>query len=508
MEGTQVEGDQEENNQNGAPMRRVPLSGLSHWRQFYVIGQTGLFTIAVLDQTAQLSSFIARGEIASALLYSIDIYEGRILDKSANSDLRARISGKIRRNVNELVEHYKSNILVLQRACVATSHFNLLYNTVYPRLEKDPLSRSIFLELLDEIISDELLDQPPASLFSQFELAVTKLPIDRLDIHQVITTCRQNQLFDGIIYVMNHALLDYSTPLEEMFANLQRFVNKEVLSDCEIVQGNKLLLYLNCCLAGRAYPFGYLPENLCELVPMETYKFLIQLRPKSASSLQSNAELASDCSFPNLRLLLKFDARQFLNVICTCGDAPLFANSDGRLKRLVDILVGIVESANEGELNELGCMLLPFITTLLQKSAIPKDIHLFMQLIQYVLTHPIVDLLRSVPEIDHDQILQLALPLPYTRDHSPGSPTSCPGTPIHFPGRPTHSTGSNTYYPGSPPYSFATPTNSTGSPINFPGTPSYPPGILITLLMPSSNLLASLATLLPTHLPTNLRDLF
>uniref|UniRef100_A0A915EJ34 Uncharacterized protein n=1 Tax=Ditylenchus dipsaci TaxID=166011 RepID=A0A915EJ34_9BILA len=100
-------------------------------------------------------------------------------------------------NVNELVEHYKSNILVLQRACVATSHFNLLYNTVYPRLEKDPLSRSIFLELLDEIISDELLDQPPASLvhdyltyliaegqFSQFELAVTKLPIDRLDIHK------------------------------------------------------------------------------------------------------------------------------------------------------------------------------------------------------------------------------------------------------------------------------------------------------------------------------------
>lgn len=50
--------------------------------------------------------------------------------------------------------------------------------------------------------------------FSQFELAVTRVPIDRLDIHQVVTTCRQNQLYDGIAYVMNNALHDFVGPLQ------------------------------------------------------------------------------------------------------------------------------------------------------------------------------------------------------------------------------------------------------------------------------------------------------
>lgn len=109
-----------------------------------------------------------------------------------------------------------------------------------------------------------------------------------------------------------------------MCENLRQFVNKEVFTDFEIEQGNKLLLYLNCCLAGRAYPFGNLPENMVDIVPIETYKFLVQLKNRNVENYEINLE-----SFPNLRLLLKFDATQFLNVICTCADSPIFVNSDG-----------------------------------------------------------------------------------------------------------------------------------------------------------------------------------
>lgn len=58
--------------------------------------------------------------------------------------------------------------------------------------------------------------------FSQFELAVTRVPIDRLDIHQVITTCRQNQLYDGIAYVMNNALHDFVGPLQVCYSTFSR----------------------------------------------------------------------------------------------------------------------------------------------------------------------------------------------------------------------------------------------------------------------------------------------
>lgn len=54
------------------------------------------------------------------------------------------------------------------RVCTSTSHFDLLYNTVYRILEKDPLARSIFLELLEEFVSDGLLDQPPPALIHDF----------------------------------------------------------------------------------------------------------------------------------------------------------------------------------------------------------------------------------------------------------------------------------------------------------------------------------------------------
>uniref|UniRef100_A0A914MEX0 Vacuolar protein sorting-associated protein 8 central domain-containing protein n=1 Tax=Meloidogyne incognita TaxID=6306 RepID=A0A914MEX0_MELIC len=207
-----------------------------------------------------------------------------------------------------------------------------------------------------------------------------------------------------------------------------------------IVQGNKLLLYLSCCLVGRAYPHGDLPdENLALTVPLETYKFIVQLRSSfSTSSRSSSPQNISTKfnelqSFPHLNILLKFDALQFFNVISTCADAPVFAKCEGRLKRLVDMLISkcVEEEDEENEdidlINELGPLLITFINGLLQKGAIPKDVYLFTELIervflrrafpslrvQKVVEQSAVELLRLVPEIDLDKILEIAQPVPY-----------------------------------------------------------------------------------------------
>jgi hypothetical protein len=188
------------------------------------------------------------------------------------------------------------------------------------------------LELLEEFVAESQLFEPPPTLMSDymtyvlsegqlslFETAVTHTPIASLDLNQVMITCRQNQLFDGLIYVMNNAFLDYIGPLEEMCENLAKFAYKSVFSDAEIACGNKILLYLSCCLAGRAFPYGQLPPELVDVVPLETYKFMISIRSKDPNNEER---------FPNLRLFLSFDAQQFLNVICTCSDASLFATSN------------------------------------------------------------------------------------------------------------------------------------------------------------------------------------
>uniref|UniRef100_A0A914D570 Vacuolar protein sorting-associated protein 8 central domain-containing protein n=1 Tax=Acrobeloides nanus TaxID=290746 RepID=A0A914D570_9BILA len=424
--------------------------------QVYVIGQDALWSITLLDQVAQLELLEEKDDIASALLYITDIYTGRVRDRTRNSDLRNRVSkrlielvirllnltieGLTNGKIAELVDHYKRHISILLRVCTSTSHFDLLYNTVYRRLEKDPLARSIFLELMEEFISEGLLDQPPPALIhdflshliaegqlSQFESAVTNVPIDRLDIHQVITTCRQNQLFDGIAYVMNNALFDYIGPMEEMFENLRNFADKGLLSDCEIAQGNKLLLYLSCCLAGRGYPHGTLHEHLIEVVPFETYKFMVALHPNKSSIPTSSADTNGYTieNYPHLRLLLKFDAQQFFNVICTCVDAPIFANDPGRLKRFVDILLSIIEA---DEWDEYASLLLAFVVHLLQKNVIPIELSTLDKIIevslrpkpygvrtQEMIEQNVIDLVNMVPELNQEKILEMAQEVSYVQ---------------------------------------------------------------------------------------------
>lgn len=120
-----------------------------------------------------------------------------------------------------------------------------------------------------------------------------------------------------------------------MFESLKSFVDKEVYTDLEINQGNKILLYINCCLSGRQYSFGtLLDEQLINIVPISVYKMLVQLHPQFNISIKQNNDfieekasghiLETNLTYPYLRLLLKFDCAQFLNVISTCIDAPVF----------------------------------------------------------------------------------------------------------------------------------------------------------------------------------------
>ncbi len=80
--------------------------------------------------------------------------------------------------------------------------------------------------------------------------------------HQVMTVCRLHGLYDGIFYVYNNGLLDYVTPLEELLRELADAIEKKKpLSQRNVDLGNKILVYVSCCLAGRAFPHGDIPKE-------------------------------------------------------------------------------------------------------------------------------------------------------------------------------------------------------------------------------------------------------
>ena len=104
----------------------------------------------------------------------------------------------------------------------------------------------------------------------------------------------------------------------------------------EIKLGNKLLVYISCCLAGRAYPYGDIANEQVARVKHEVQACLETLHSKKAKD--------DELAYPHLRTLLSFDTQGLLNVLSMAFEEPEFNTDLGRLhkQRLVKILLDIM----------------------------------------------------------------------------------------------------------------------------------------------------------------------
>ena len=157
---------------------------------------------------------------------------------------------------------------------------------------------------------------------------------------KVTTVCRQRCLWEALIHLQTAALGDFAAPIHQLVPLLQTFLTdaawKDTLPrDC-IRLGNAILVYASCCLAGRGFPRGELPEGISQRAKSEVLRALLSQH----SSLASDSER----QYPYLRALLRFDSRGFLDVIAIAFQEPEFKSEMGlrQRQRLVDILMGIV----------------------------------------------------------------------------------------------------------------------------------------------------------------------
>ena len=68
-----------------------------------------------------------------------------------------------------------------------------------------------------------------------------------------------------------------------------------------------MFTFHSCCLAGRAYPLGDIPEDLVSVVKLNVFESLTCSHTKNKSP--------DEQMYPYLRTLLSFDTREFLNVL-------------------------------------------------------------------------------------------------------------------------------------------------------------------------------------------------
>ncbi|KAL4217419.1 Vacuolar protein sorting-associated protein 8 [Mactra antiquata] len=345
---------------------------VSHGGQLFLLGTKTVHVYSLRTWRERIEVLVNESRYQDALALALSFYEGKakavvglsgpsLKKKEVVADLMLDIlfqyvdlsmtqycpeKGKI----EELEDYYQVIVPVCVEYCLHLDRMDILFGRIYERFGADMIAIGTFLECLEPyIINDKLRSMPPTvmkdfvthyeekSMLESVEACIVHMDVTSLDIHHVVHLCWSHGLYDAIIYVYNKGMFDYTTPLEELLSTLKAAVDTgKQLSDHQVRLGNKLLVYISCCLAGRAYPLGDIPEDHVHKVKVEVFD--------SLTCRQSKSSPDGELPYPYLRTLLGFDTREFLNVLSLAFEEEEFNTPDGIKKRqhLVDILLQVM----------------------------------------------------------------------------------------------------------------------------------------------------------------------
>ncbi|XP_073929720.1 vacuolar protein sorting-associated protein 8 homolog isoform X4 [Castor canadensis] len=265
--------------------------------------------------------------------------------------------------IQVMEQHFQDMVPVIVDYCLLLQRKDLLFSQMYDKLSENSVAKGVFLECLEPyILSDKLVGITPQvmkdlivhfqdkKLMENVEALIVHMDITSLDIQQVVLMCWENRLYDAMIYVYNRGMNEFISPMEKLFRVIAPPLNAgKTLTDEQVVMGNKLLVYISCCLAGRAYPLGDIPEDLVPLVKNQVFEFLIRLHSTEASPEEE--------IYPYVRTLLHFDTREFLNVLAlTFEDFKNDKQAVEYQQRIVDILLKVMVENSDFTPSQVGCL--------------------------------------------------------------------------------------------------------------------------------------------------------
>uniref|UniRef100_A0A8C5TSH0 VPS8 subunit of CORVET complex n=1 Tax=Malurus cyaneus samueli TaxID=2593467 RepID=A0A8C5TSH0_9PASS len=239
--------------------------------------------------------------------------------------------------IQVMEQHFQDVVPVIVDYCLLLQRMDLLFNQIYDKMSENSVAKGIFLECLEpyilsdklmgitaQVMKDLLLHFQDKNRLENLEACIVHMDITSLDIQQVVLLCWENRLYDAMIYVYNSGMNDFISPMEV---------------------GEVLL----CCLAGRAYPLGDIPEDLVPLVKNQVFEFLIRLHSAEGS--------ADEEVYPYVRTLLHFDTREFLNVLAlTFEDFKNDKQAVEYQQRIVDILLKVMVENSDFTPSQVGCL--------------------------------------------------------------------------------------------------------------------------------------------------------
>ncbi|KAK4298989.1 hypothetical protein Pmani_028696 [Petrolisthes manimaculis] len=353
--------------------------------QVLLLGTKSFQVVTVRSWEDRLDHLVRGGHSREALQLALDIYQDKasavvgfkqkkekrqqvvqekirlLLDQYLDS---AQATLPDRGNLAVLTQHYSHVVSLGVKVAVGAGLEDVLFGRMWKTFSEDGVAKGIFLEALEPyILSDQLPDMSPSitqcllshqeasGRLQAAEACIVHLSVISLDLHQAMTLCWSHGLYDAIFYIYTRGMKDFVTPLEELVTVLCNAMDSgNTLTNNQVMLGNKILVYVSCCLAGRAYPHGDIAKQELQQVKHEVFKCLTSLHSKNAK--------ATENSYPFLRTLLRFDTREFLNVLALAFEEAEFTSELGmqQRQRVVDILIQVMVEGQGFGPTQLGSL--------------------------------------------------------------------------------------------------------------------------------------------------------
>ncbi|KAF8513125.1 Golgi CORVET complex core vacuolar protein 8-domain-containing protein [Hysterangium stoloniferum] len=265
-------------------------------------------------------------------------------------------------------------------ACIVLGDLEFIFEDLFEYYQNAGIT-PIFLKRLEKYVLDGSIRAIPPRItqrlvaihadqgdFGEAEQLIWHIDPDCLDVHQAITLCRENHLYDALIYVYTRSLRDFVTPLVDLLnliRQIQRHRREPKLlgistkdnlasqmpsthfSETMVLDAYKVYTYLADTLSGLVYPSQrFMPSEDALLAKRSIYAFLFfgtsHVWPEGNDGkfiLTSEEEGGVEPTYPYVRLLLRFDAEAFLHTMDMAFEDDYFNDDSQSVNRLVIIRI-------------------------------------------------------------------------------------------------------------------------------------------------------------------------
>ncbi|XP_046485765.1 vacuolar protein sorting-associated protein 8 homolog [Neodiprion pinetum] len=333
--------------------------------QLLLLGTKSLHAVCIRTWTERLRHLTLQRRFPEALALGLSFYQdkgqavvGLCGSKQRRKQIaRDKVCDVLIQYMDDLnhcsVENCAEVVESCVNFCIQLENTDLLFGKLWELVCETDAFRGSYLRALEGPLLNgslaprlpPLISQQLVTLYEQEErldslqAIIVLLDVDCLDIHQVTKVCGQQGLWEALIYLQTSALSDFTAPIHQLMPVLQMALanaRTQKLSPDKIRLGNAILVYASCCLAGRGFPRGNLPEGVTQRAKADVLRALLSQHSSSASDAERQ--------YPYIRTLLEFDAKGFLDVITIAFQEPEFMSEMGlrQRQRLIDILLNIV----------------------------------------------------------------------------------------------------------------------------------------------------------------------